>query len=223
MLIGISCVLSFIFLCWFFAVAIGSSAGEAASALGGVIGGAIGAGGAGYSVYWTLTQQRKDEIEKTSYAVLTEIAVMTKYIVANLGFCEMVKTAGLQFPRKQLDTVLRMPESVIYKSVADKISFFPRPTQVVEFYTRIGEMTGITALITNTPNENEFIQPYEMEALADLFITQCQVVEAILGNTVHDSHSEAVLSEGLRSHVLGVLRQQLEQAKVMFPNADAFH
>lgn len=132
--VGASLAIAIFFGCWFVAVLIGSSSGEAASALGAVIGGAIGAGGAGISVYYSLTQQRQDEIDKTSYAVLTEIVVMTKYLVGHLGFCELVKTGKLQFPRSQLPTALTTPEPVIYPAVAEKISHLPRPTQVVEFY-----------------------------------------------------------------------------------------
>ncbi len=199
----------------------GATAGEAAAALGGVIGGAIGAGGAGYSVYYSLTRQKQDEAEKATYAVLTELAVMTKYFVGHLGFCEMIKT-GLQFPRAQLNTVFITPEPVIYKSISDKISYLPRPTQVIEFYTRMGEMTGIISLVMNSPNRIEFIAPEEIKGMADLVITQCQVLEAILTYTTTDPKSEAVLAGGLRAHMLKELRQQLEQAKQFFPDSEAF-
>jgi hypothetical protein len=220
-LLGIFCLGGFGFLCWFLAVAVGSTAGEAAAALGGVIGGAIGAGGAGYSVYYSLTRQKQDEAEKATYAVLAELAVMTKYFVGHLGFCEMIKT-GFQFPRSQLNTVLITPEPIIYKSISDKILYLPRSIQIIEFYTRIGEMIGIISLIMNSPNKSEFILPDEIRGMADLFIAQCQVLEAILTYAATDPKSESVLAEGLRTHILTMLRQQLEQAKEFFPDSEAF-
>jgi hypothetical protein len=207
--------------CWFLYVLRCSRPGEIAGALGGVIGGAIGAGGAGWSVYYTLTRQREDEIERTSGAVLTEIAVLAKYMIGHLGLCEMIQN-GLQLPKAQIRTALLTPEPTLYRSVADKISRLPRPTQVVEFYTRMTEMTGIATLIANSPSEGPFITPNDIKGLADLMITQCQIVEAILSNTRPDPKSEAVLAEGLRSHTLRALRQQLAQAKQVFPGSEAF-
>ena len=208
--------------CWFLFVLVHSQSGEIAGALGGVIGGAIGAGGAGWSVYYALTKQREDEIEATSRAVLTEIMVLTKYLVGHLDLCEMIQ-GGLQLPKNQIHTVLLTPEPTLYSSVADKINRLPRPTQVVEFYTRMTEMTGIATLIANSPSEGPYITPDDIKGLADLLITQCQVAEAILSNTTPDPKSEAVLAQGLRAHVLGALRQQLAQAKQFFPESEAFH
>lgn len=207
----------------FFATLFGVTNGEVVSALGGVVGGLIGAGGAGFSVVYSIRQQRKNEIDNASYAVLTEMAVLTKYIVGHLDFCELIKAHNLKFPRSQLLTVLGMPDLTIYKAVADKVSYFPRPTQVVEFYTRLGEIPSIATMVINSPfSDIPYILPEETNGLADLFITQCQIVEALLANTVHDTQSEAVLSGGLRSHMLAALHQQLEQAKTVWPKSEAF-
>lgn len=86
----------------------------------------------------------------------------------------------------------------------------------------MAEASAIAALIVNDPNPDPFIAPYEVLGLADLFITQCQTVEAILTNTAVDPENESYLAQGLRAHMLGVLRQQLEQAKETFPNSEAF-
>jgi hypothetical protein len=208
--------------CWFLYFLFRSQPGEIAGALGGVIGGAIGAGGAGWSVYYTLTKQREDEIERTSCAILTEISVLTKYLIGHLDLCEMIQK-GFSLPKDQIHTALLTPEPTLYRSVADKIARLPRPTQVVEFYTRMNEMAGIATLIANSPSEGPFITPNDIRGLADLLITQCQVAEAILSNTTPDPKSEAVLAQGLRSHMLAALRQQLAQAKQFFAESEAFH
>ena len=50
-LVGVTLFAIWVLFAGFVATLIGSTQGEVASALGSVIGGAIGAGGAGYSVY----------------------------------------------------------------------------------------------------------------------------------------------------------------------------
>jgi len=205
----------------FFATLFGSSHGEVAGALGGIIGGAIGAGGAGYSVYYSIERQRDDEIEKTSRAVLAEVAVFSKYFVGHLNLCEMIQQ-GLKLPKAQLPTALLTPDPIIYQSVADKISLLPRPTQVVNFYTRLKEMDGIAVLIVNSPSQGSDITPDDIRGLADLLITQCQVAQAILSNVEPDPKSEETLASGLRSQMLAALDQQLIQAKRVFPDAESF-
>jgi hypothetical protein len=154
---------------------------------------------------------------------MTEIAVLAKYTVGHLGFCQLVQSGGTRFPRAQIRTALQIPEFVIYKSVAAKVAYFPRPTQVVEFYTRFGEIPHIISLIEHSPaSDSAFILPDEINGLADLIITQCQIIAALLANPVHDPISEHYLSEGLRTHMLDELHQQLLQAKELFPQSEAF-
>ena len=140
-----------------------------------------------------LNRQREDEIEIISRAVLTEVAVLSKYLIGHLGLCEMIQQ-GFEFPRAQLGTVILTPEPIIYRSVADKITRLPRPTQVVSFYTRMTELDGIGALITNSPSETPNITPNEISGLVNLLITQCQEAQAILSNVASDPVSEAVLA-----------------------------
>jgi hypothetical protein len=172
-------------------------------------------------VYWTLSRQRKDEIDRISRAVHTEVAILSKYLIGHLDLCEMIHH-GLALPKAQFGTALLTPEPIIYRSVADKITRLPRPTQVVSFYTRMTELQGIAALVVSSPSEGPNVAPNDILGLADLLITQCQEAQAILSNIALDPASEAQLADGLRSHMLAAIDQQLKQAKAFFPDSEAF-
>ncbi len=220
-LVGGTLAVGVTLLVFFLALLLNSSQGEAASALGSVIGGAIGAGGAGYSVYYSITRQREDEIQKVSKAVLAEVAVIMKYIIGHLNLCEMI-LSGLHLPKTELRTALLTPEPVVYRAVADKISRLPRPTQVINFYTRMAELDGIVTVIINSPTIGSIIEPDHIHGLADLLITQCHEAQAILTNATPDETAESVIAERLRLQTLAAIEQQLQQAKMSFPNSEAF-
>jgi hypothetical protein len=205
----------------FLALLLDSSQGEAASALGSVIGGAIGAGGAGYSVYYSMTRQREDETQKVSKAVLAEMAVIVKYVIGHLNLCEMI-VSGFHLPKTELRTALLTPEPIVYRAVADKISRLPRPIQVINFYTRMAEVDGIVTVIINSPTIGSTIDPEHIHGLADLLITQCHDAQAILKNATPDETAESVIAERLRLQTIAAIEQQLQQAKLSFPNSEAF-
>ena len=218
---GISLLVGIPICAGFIVALFGSKAGEIAAAIGGVIGGAIGAGGAAFSVYYLMSMQRADETEKTTRAVLTEVAVLSKYIIGHLGLCEMIQH-GLKFPKANLPTALLMPEPTIYRAVAGRVSRLPRATQVVNFYTRLSEIHGIAAVIVSAPPLDGDITGNDIKALADLLILQCQVAHALLSNIESDAASEAVLADGLRQSMLVALDQQIKQAKQFFPDAESY-
>ena len=206
----------------FFVSLFDAKPGEIASALGAIIGGIIGAAGAAVAVYLTLSGQREDESEKTSRAVLSEIAELVKFPIGQLGACGKIQTGEMKIPKAVLPQLLHTPEPIIYRSVADRISRLPRPTLVVSFYNRLSETRGLVALIVNAPPTGQFTTPSDINGLADLLISQCQLARMILSSTEPDTVQESKLATEMRNTMIGNIDEQLEIAKHLFPQAESF-
>jgi hypothetical protein len=64
-----------------------------ASTIGGESG-IVGATGAIYAVYLTLSRQRREEAEKVRAALKTEISTYAKYVIGALKICEGIASKG---------------------------------------------------------------------------------------------------------------------------------
>ena len=127
-----------------------SNAGEIADALGNVIGGTIGALGAAVAVYFMLKGQRNEEIEKTSAAVLREVAELCKSPIGQLGAIAGIQTGQIRVPKSELRQLFHTPTPTIYPAIADRINRLPRPTLVVTFYMQLQETMGLVVRFTQS-------------------------------------------------------------------------
>src|SRR5665213_1477217 len=113
-LIGVTLVLGVGLLAWFVADVLGSTAGEQAAAFGAVIGGIVGAAGAVFAVYLTLSRQRNEDIAKVRTAVRTEVTTYSKYVIGALKTCEQIAN-GLAIPMSDAPYVAKsLVDPVIY-------------------------------------------------------------------------------------------------------------
>jgi len=85
-------LLTVILLIWFGVALARANRGENAVALGSLVGGLVGAGGAVWAVFLTLSRQRREETIKVAEAVRTEVAALVKYIIGAIEICQEIKT-----------------------------------------------------------------------------------------------------------------------------------
>jgi Co/Zn/Cd efflux system component len=199
-----------------------SSAGEIAGSLGNILGGAIGALGSAAAVYLMLRGQREDETEKTSAAVLREIAELCKSPMGQLTACAGIQTGDIRVPKAELRRLFHTPTPTIYPAIADRISRLPRPTLVVTFYSQLQETMGLVAVIENSEPRNEIVTGAHIQNIADLLINQCQLARMILSNAQPDPDRETALVAAQRTAILKMLDEELAAARLIFPNAETF-
>jgi hypothetical protein len=78
---GVSLLLGLGLLCWLWCDLLVATSGERVGAFGAIIGGMIGAGGAVFAVYMTLTRRRNEDIAKVRAAVRTEVTTYSRYVI----------------------------------------------------------------------------------------------------------------------------------------------
>jgi hypothetical protein len=113
-----------------------SKSGEIASALGSFIGGLVGASGAVWAVFLTLSQQRREETAKVAEAVRTEVSALVKYAIGAVGICERIKKGLIQVPRQDAHYIVKnfAGDPIIYPAVADRGGLLPRADATAQFY-----------------------------------------------------------------------------------------
>ena len=89
-IIGTGVAITIVLVVGFVAAAMQSGWGDAAVGLGGILGGGIGALGAAGAVYILIDRERAEEAEKTTAAVLHEVAAFAKFPLGQLAFCQQV-------------------------------------------------------------------------------------------------------------------------------------
>jgi hypothetical protein len=149
-----------------------SNHGEIAGALGNVLGGTIGALGSAAAVYLMLKAQRNDEMEKTSAAVLREVAELCKSPVGQLGALAGIQTGQVRVPKSELRQLFHTPTPTIYPAIVDRINRLPRPTLVVTFYMQLQETMGLVTVLEKSEPRNEIVTGAHIQVLADLLISQ---------------------------------------------------
>lgn len=209
----------------------GSKAGEIAAALGGVIGGLIGAGGAVWAVFLTLSREKNEEEERVVAAIKTEVTTLVKYVIGTIGVCEQI-AAGLKIPRQDAGYIVKnIPASpVIYPAVADRVGLLPHPQATVEFYMRLAETRMMVEMLqnkttsqgvvnVNPPVEN--VTPQFARSIAESLITALQLARSIIADDANASH-KAQLSGYVKATVVSQIDDCLISAKRIFPDAESF-
>jgi hypothetical protein len=213
-------------LAWFFADLLDSKAGERAAAFGGVIGGIIGASGAIFAVYLTLTRQRNEDTAKVRAAVRTELTTYSKYVIGTLEVCRQIAN-GLRIPMSDAEYIGKnLHPPVIYPAVADRVGLLRRPQATIEFYMRIAEaksnlaaMRAKVAGLAQAQSQMQNVQPASAVVVADSLITALQVVRPILAD---DDPTRAEMDVMVQRVMLKEIDAALASAQLTWPNAESF-
>ena len=115
-----------------------------------VLGGLIGAAGTAFAVYLTLVSQRRDEAEKVEAALRTEVSEFGRLAVGALAPCESVITGEYKIPLRDLPALVAMPDPVVYRATADRISRLPYGSLLVTFHARIAESVQMATILAVT-------------------------------------------------------------------------
>jgi hypothetical protein len=226
---GIVLWLGVALLCGFFAALMGSSrAGEVAGALGSFVGGLIGAGGAVLAVYLALSGERREEANKVSAAVKTEVASLTTYVIGAIEICQGIANGSLEVPAQDASYIMRKlwSEPVVYAAVADRVGLLPHPNATVQFYMRLAEAKAmLESLQTKSTNaattaasaRREKVTPEFAATIADSLITALQLARAILGREGSNQ-----MAEWVGQVMIGQIDECLRSARASFPNAESF-
>jgi hypothetical protein len=209
-----------------------SKSGEIAGALGSFIGGVVGAGGAVWAVFLTLSQQRREETEKVTEAVRTEITALVKYAIGAIIICEQIKRRVIQVPRQDAHYIVKnfAGDPIIYPAVADRVGLLPRADAIAQFYMRILEAKVMVEMfrtktnppgIMYTPAPQEYVTAEFAGSVADSLLTALQLARAILADEPM-SVSKSQFTGWVQSVTVAQIDDCLNSAKATFPDAESF-
>lgn len=115
-----------------------------------VLGGLIGAAGVALAVYLTLASQRSDEVEKIESALRMEVSEFARLASGQLEACELVLVKGYRIPLRDLPGLVQIPEAVVFRATADRISRLSHGPLFVVFYARIAEAVQMARIYAAT-------------------------------------------------------------------------
>jgi hypothetical protein len=153
----------------------------------------IGAAGAVWAVYLTLSRQKQQEIAQVTDAVRTEVTTLVKYVIGALEVCRQIAHEKLPIPRQDARYIAKnfWADPIIYPAVADRIGLLPHPHATTEFYMRLSEVRAMLRAIANkteapsatyTTTPPELVTPQQAGTVADSLITALQLARPIVGN-----------------------------------------
>jgi hypothetical protein len=125
-------------------------------AIAAIFGGVVGASGAALAVYLTLVGQRSDEAEKVESTLRMETAELGRLAYGRLQVCEEILANRVPIPVAHLESIMWMPEAVVYKATADRISRLPYGQLFVVFHARIAEATSLAAVLAAQAGPESF-------------------------------------------------------------------
>jgi hypothetical protein len=138
-------------LIWLVALAMnlfdGAAHSDKLAAVAAILGGALGASGAALAVYLTLEAQRGDEAEKVESTLRMETAEFGRLALGRLEVCEEILAKRAHIPMTDLQGIMSMPEAVVYKATADRISRLAYGELFVAFHARIAEATSMATMM----------------------------------------------------------------------------
>ena len=117
----------------------GAKASDQLAAAAALLGGFIGALGTAFAVYLTLASQRNDEAEKIEDALRAEVSEFARLAYGQYEVMQLVLTQGYQVPLRDLPTLTYMPDGVVFRSTADRISRLAYGSLVVVMHARVAE------------------------------------------------------------------------------------
>lgn len=121
-----------------------STEADRLAAVGAVLGGLIGAGGAALAVYLTLNAQREDEAAKVEASLRAEVVEFARLARGPLDVLTKFVLAGkMPMLARDAPALVALPDPVIFKAVADRLSRLPYGPLLVTFHVRIAEAKQI--------------------------------------------------------------------------------
>ncbi len=126
------------------------SAGDRLAAVGGVLGGLLGALGTFLAVYLTLDAQRRDDAEKVEAALRMEMAEFARILWGLVQISGQIATKKTSIPVTDLPTLFTMPEAIVYRATADRISRLRYGELFVSFHARIAEVKSMVQIYAAT-------------------------------------------------------------------------
>jgi hypothetical protein len=167
----------------------GTTQDDKLTAAAAVLGGLIGALGTALAVYLTLASQREDEAQKVEGALRMEVAEFARLALAALVPCESVLVKRYKIPMRDLPALTEMPEAVVYKATADRVSRLPYGSLFVTFHARIAEAVQMATIyaVTARPVIHEGMGPTDplvddatAKNLANAWLDVCSIAQTIL-------------------------------------------
>jgi hypothetical protein len=193
------------------------------------IGGLIGAAGAVWAVYLTLGKQRKEETEKVSSAVATEVTALAKYVMGAMEICIEIAKGARHVPQTDAGYIVRkvLAEPTIYTAVADRVGLLPHPDATTQFYLRIEEVKAAASAVETAVKfqwapgiggppplmTRDLVLP-----IADMLITALQLARPIIG----DTKTGPQFGRRVREVTVKQIDECLATAKQAFPDAESF-
>lgn len=127
------------------------TAADRLAAAGAIVGGLIGAGGAVAAVYLMLSSQRKDEAKKVEASLRTEVCEFARLAKGPLDILVQQVLPGLRpLAAQHVQAFTELPEPVVFKATADRISRLSYGPLLVTFYVRIAEATQLASIYSLT-------------------------------------------------------------------------
>jgi len=199
------------------------SLGDRLAAIGAVLGGLIGAGGAALAVYLTLVSQRKDEAAKVEESLQAEVAEFARLAVGPLAILTpQVARKGPPMPLEDIPEITDLPEPVVFKAAADRLSRLSYGPLLVTFYVRIAEakqmakLLGLRIPISHRGSGILPLGPQEAKMLTTAWYDICVIARIIL----RSEPSARQLVEAGRAESLRSLDESIGQAEAVL-NPDA--
>ena len=158
------------------------------AATGAILGGLIGAGGVALAVYLTLAAQREDEAEKVEASLRAEVAEFARLAMGPLDILVEALSADSQgVERALVRELVVMPEPVVYKATADRLSRLWYGPLLVTFHTRIAEAQQYANLISLSPTRAirgleipNYLTAHDKKVLTQAWHDICDIAQTIL-------------------------------------------
>lgn len=183
-----------------------------------LLGGFIGAGGTAVAVYLTLAAQRRDEAQKVEAALRIEVAELGRRAHAALEVCESVMSSQAEVPVRDLPVLIAMPEAIVFKATADRVSRLTYGQLLVVLYARVTEVLQMVAIYATAkplpfiPDDriagmvaageaHRMLTKEQAKTLATGWFDICEIVRSIL---IRDPNSFA-LAESVVAEILSDL------------------
>jgi len=137
--------------------------GERLDPIAAVAGGLIGAFGAAAAVYLTLAGQRQDDAEKVEAALRAEVAEFCRLALGLLRVSQKIEAGTVKIPMQDLPPLMTLPEAVVYRATADRISRLEYGPLLVTFHARISEAAAAAQISAASarPVHHEGMAPTE--------------------------------------------------------------
>jgi len=146
-------------------------------------------------------------------AVIREVMECNKLVIEALRICEAIYSGQLPMKRRSASSIMMNPDTVVYKSVANRIAHFPFDAQlIIQFHLRIVYIQQIIQIIVYGPGDDSALIPREeAKTIANNLIITCRLARAVV---LHAPSTN--VSKEVSQTIVGQIDAALESAKHSF-------